>query len=133
MDIIGTNFGKGYCIIKNLFSNTYRLGLTDTFGLDENTFVVNDKVRSVEIVTDDNKKDFISSAGWAFVGGLAFGGIGALAGLLAGGNKKRIVFNIIFDDGRQLMVSGKLKEYQDFLTICANNANKNEDDNNLNN
>lgn len=46
-------------------------------------------VLSVSIVSQDNSKSFLGSAGSAALGGVALGAVGLLAGALAGGNKNK--------------------------------------------
>jgi hypothetical protein len=60
-------------------------------------------VDSVQAATQENMKRMAGSVGWGIVGGLALGPVGALAGVLAGGNKKEITFLCFFRDGRQFV------------------------------
>jgi hypothetical protein len=46
------------------------------------------------LVTEENKKKFLSSAGWGLVGGALLGPVGLVAGALAGGNRKEISFAV---------------------------------------
>lgn len=62
-------------------------------------------IASIQPVTEENKKSFIGKAGWGLVGGLALGGVGAIAGLLAGGNKKEIVIAITMKSGENIMAT----------------------------
>jgi hypothetical protein len=51
------------------------------------------------------------SVGWGLVAGLAAAPIGALAGVLAGGNQKNITFICAFKDGRRFLGSCNAKTY----------------------
>lgn len=62
-------------------------------------------IASIQPVTEENKKSFIGKAGWGLVGGLALGGVGAIAGLLVGGNKKEIVIAITMKSGENIMAT----------------------------
>lgn len=54
-------------------------------------------------VTEENKKSFSGSAAWGVIGGMALGGIGALAGILAGGNKKEVLVAIQMKSGENIL------------------------------
>ncbi len=43
------------------------------------------------------------TAGWGFVGLVALGPLGAIGGMLLGGNKKEVSFTAELDDGRKFM------------------------------
>jgi len=85
-------------------------------GLFNPNVTVNGRVASIELVTEQNKKKFIGAAGWGIVGALALGPLGALAGLLAGGNKKQICFACELKDGKRFMGVADAKVYQ---LLCA--------------
>ena len=60
---------------------------------------------SVQVATEDKVKKMAGSIGWGAVGLVALGPLGALAGILAGGNKKEVTFIAEFKDGRQILAS----------------------------
>lgn len=60
-------------------------------------------VESIELATEESVKKMAGAIGWGIVGGLLTGGIGLAAGLLAGGNKKEVVFICKLKDGRKFM------------------------------
>lgn len=84
-------------------------------------YLLNDHVASVEIVTEENKKKFMGSAGWGLVGGLALGPLGLLAGVLAGGNKKEVCFACVLEDGRKFIAKSDTKIYQKFVSFAMSN------------
>ncbi len=63
------------------------------------------RLASVQIATEDKVKKMSGSFGWGAVGLIALGPLGALAGVLAGGNKKEVTFIADFRDGRQILAS----------------------------
>lgn len=71
-----------------------------------------DQVESIEIATEDNSKKWGNAAGWGLAAGLATGGIGLVAGLLLGGNKKTVVFICQLKDGRKFMGRADRNHYQ---------------------
>jgi hypothetical protein len=64
-----------------------------------------DRVHAVEIATEERVKKLGGTVGWGLLGGALLGPAGLLAGLLAGGRDKRIVFTMQFSDGRKLLAS----------------------------
>ncbi len=48
-------------------------------------------------------KKLAATAGWGFVGLVALGPLGAIGGMLPGGNKKQVSFTAELDDGRKFM------------------------------
>ena len=66
-------------------------------------------------MTEENKKKFLSSAGWGLVGAALFGPVGLLAGALAGGNRKEIAFAVYLKDGRKFLAVADPKTYQQIV------------------
>ncbi len=48
-------------------------------------------------------KKLAGIAGWGFVGLVVLGPLGAIGGMLLGGNKKQVSFTAELDDGRKFM------------------------------
>jgi hypothetical protein len=61
------------------------------------------KLSRIEIVTEENKKSIISATGWGILGGVTFGPLGALAGLVLGGRRKEHYVACYLDDGRKFL------------------------------
>lgn len=92
------------------------LGSNGWFKLDK--YLLNGNITSVEMVTEENQKKFVGSAGWGLVGGLALGPLGLLAGVLAGGNKKEVCFACVLADGRKFIAKSDVKTYQKFVSLA---------------
>jgi len=75
-------------------------------------------IERIEIMTEEKAKSFLGSAGLGIVGGLVFGPIGALAGILAGGNKREVCFACYLKDGRKFMAITDPKTYQKLATLA---------------
>lgn len=88
------------------------LKLTITKGFRCNFVELTGNIQSLEIITEENKKKFIGTAGWGLVGAVALGPLGLLAGVLAGGNKKEIC------------VACELKTGQKFIAVCDPKTHK---------
>lgn len=64
------------------------------------------------VATEESVKRIGGTVGWGLVGGAALGGLGLLAGLIAGGQGKDVIFVCQFDDGRKLLGRTDSKTYQ---------------------
>lgn len=79
-------------------------------------------IASLQTVTEENKKSFIGKAGWGLVGGVALGGVGAIAGLIAGGNKKEIVIALSMKTGENVMATVDQDTFKWLLGIYSTPA-----------
>jgi len=104
-DVNADLFGKDFIIRCGIFGSGGSIDLKK-------------EVQSVEIMTEDNKKKFLGSAAFGAIGGLAFGPIGAVAGLLAGGNKRDVTFACYLKDGRKFMATADSKTFTKIQSFC---------------
>lgn len=79
-------------------------------------------IASLQAVTEENKKSFIGKAGWGLVGGLALGGVGAIAGLIAGGNKKETIIALTMKSGENIMATVNQDTFKWLLGIYSTPA-----------
>ena len=70
------------------------------------------EIVSLEAVGHESGKSFGGAAAAALAGGLLLGGIGVLAGGLAGGNRDAVTFKLGLRDGRALMGTAKPNVFQ---------------------
>ena len=63
------------------------------------------ELETIEPASEDNVKKIGGTLGWGAVGGLAFGPLGALGGIILGGKGKEVTFVAQFKDGRKLMAT----------------------------
>lgn len=75
-------------------------------------------LRSVQLASEESVKKMAGAVGWGAVGALALGPIGLLAGVLAGGNKKKVTFIAEFKDGRKLLASTDSKTFTQIQAAC---------------
>jgi len=61
------------------------------------------ELNKIEIITDENKKSIISATGWGILGGITFGPLGALTGLVFGGRQKEHHVACYLNDGRKFL------------------------------
>ncbi len=69
-----------------------------------------------EVASEENVKKMAGAIGWGALGAIAFGPIGLLAGVLAGGKKKEVTFIAKFKDGRKMLAT---TDSDTFLKIKA--------------
>ncbi len=70
-------------------------------------------IASLEAVSEESAKRAAGTVGWGVAGGLALGPLGAVAGMLLGGNGKDVTFVMHMRDGRKLMARGPMKDFTD--------------------
>ena len=66
-------------------------------------------------ITEENKHDLLSKAGWSTLGAIALGPAGLLAGLLLGGKRKEVYCACKLDTGEMFCLSCTPIEYQWFI------------------
>jgi hypothetical protein len=76
------------------------------------------EVAELDVASEESVKRMGGAIGWGLVGGLALGGIGAIAGLLAGGRSKEVTFVCKFKDGRRLLATTDSKTYTEIQAAC---------------
>ncbi|MGC9332490.1 MAG: hypothetical protein ACP5DZ_11560 [Bacteroidales bacterium] len=74
-------------------------------------------VSSVEIITEENKKKFIGTAGWSIAGAAVLGLAGFVAGAKAGGNKKEVTFACYLKNGKKFIAVTDVKVYKKILSL----------------
>ena len=70
-------------------------------------------VREVTIATEENVKKLGGAIGLGVAGGILFGPVGLLAGLLVGGKRKEVTFICKLQDGRKFLGTCKEKIYKE--------------------
>lgn len=97
-----------WILAKSLFGHLY-------LGSGFQKLYLKKEVASIEAVTEENQKKFTGAAALGLAGGIVFGPLGLLAGVLAGGNRKEVCFVATLKDGRQFMATTDVKTYQKIL------------------
>lgn len=75
------------------------------------------EVVSIDIVTEQNSTSISKKAGWGFVGSVALGPLGLLAGVLGGGNKYEKIVAIEFTDGKRALLRCDAKSYGEMMRL----------------
>jgi hypothetical protein len=75
-------------------------------------------IASVETVTEENKTKIAGKLGWGTAGMVAFGPVGALAGLILGGRRKEVCFACYLKDGRKFLAIADAEIYQKFVAAA---------------
>jgi len=73
------------------------------------------KIASVEPLTEEKVKKFAGTAGWGLAGAALLGPVGAIGGMLLGGNKTEISFVCNTKDGKRFMGVTDAKFYQQLV------------------
>lgn len=107
IQVLAGDFIKGR---GHFYDNTFQLLTTDHSVIGE-TLKLTD-IAEFEQASEDNVKRLGGTVGWGIAGVAALGGIGLLAGLIAGGNGKDITFVVKFKDGRKLLASTKSQTFR---------------------
>lgn len=71
------------------------------------------ELAELEPASEENVKRLGGTVGWGLVGGMLLGPVGLLAGLLAGGNGKRVTFVARLKDGRKMLASTDPKTFRE--------------------
>lgn len=61
------------------------------------------ELESVDLLDEEKVKKLAGTAGWGVAGAVLLGPLGAVGGILLGGNKKEIAFAAYLKDGRKFM------------------------------
>lgn len=67
--------------------------------------IPSNRLKSIEVATEETIKKLPGSIGLGLVGGLLLGPVGLVAGVLVGGNKKEITFVATFHDNRSFVAT----------------------------
>lgn len=105
--VIAGDFLKGN---SDIFFNTFIL-TSNRVNAKKEAIHLNE-LKSVYIVSEDYAKKLSGTVAWGTAGALAFGPVGVLAGILFGGDKKKITFEAIFKDGRKLIAITDEKSFR---------------------
>lgn len=100
-------FGPGW-------TGKYRIVFSRGFFKGKDTYFVDTDIAELEIVTEENKKRVLGTAGWGAAGAALLGPVGLLAGLLLGGKGKEITFACHFSDGKKILASTDQKTFRLF-------------------
>ncbi|RUO48972.1 hypothetical protein [Pseudidiomarina donghaiensis] len=65
----------------------------------------------VELLSEEQVKKLAGTAGWGLAGAVLLGPIGAIGGMLLGGNKKEVVIACYLKDGRKFMATTDSKTW----------------------
>ena len=74
-------------------------------------------VNAVSQQTEESVKKLPEMAAWGLAGSMIFGPLGLLAGLVMGGNRKKICALVELKDGRKFLATMDTSVYQEMLAM----------------
>lgn len=84
----------------------------DAFSFKQHTVDLVRDADSLEQLTEEKVKKLAGTAGWGAAGAVLLGPVGAIGGILLGGNKKQVAFAAYLKDGRKFMATTDGKTWQ---------------------
>lgn len=69
------------------------------------TINLGQELERIELLDEEKVKKLAGTAGWGVAGAVLLGPIGAIGGILIGGNKKEVAFAAYLKDGRKFMAT----------------------------
>ena len=81
------------------------------------TYNFSTEVESVDLLDEEKVKKLAGTAGWGLAGAALLGPLGAIGGILLGGNKKEVVFSCYFKDGRKFMATTDSKTWKKIMAV----------------
>lgn len=79
------------------------------------TYDLKTDVESVEQLTEEKVKQVAATAAWGVAGAVILGPLGAIGGMLVGGNKTEVAFVCNLKDGRKFMATTDSKTWQKIM------------------
>ncbi len=70
------------------------------------------EAENIEQLNEEKVKKLAGTAGWGIAGAVLLGPLGAIGGMLLGGNKKEVAFACYLKDGRKFMATTDGKTWQ---------------------
>lgn len=99
--------GRDGSLVAGTLSLPVKVGLL----FDKREQMPGSELAEVEIASEESVKRFGGAVGWGLAGGILLGPAGLLAGVLAGGNKKKVTFVARLKDGRKFMATGQQADF----------------------
>lgn len=116
LKILSGDFSEKGCLVSSL--GTFSIIESNGFLSKKTETILNNNIERVELMTEEKAKSFLGAAGLGIAGAIVLGLLGAVAGLLAGGNKKEICFACYLKDGKKFMAVADAKTYQKLAALA---------------
>ncbi len=79
------------------------------------TYNLKTDIDSLEQLTEERVKEIAGTAAWGVAGAILLGPLGAIGGMLIGGNKTEVAFTCALKDGQKFMAITDSKTWQKIL------------------
>lgn len=111
--VVAGDLDKGSWQFTGMFGTAIMLRTSTTNNLwgGEKINLLED-VDNIEQLNEEKVKKLAGTAGWGIAGGVLLGPLGAIGGILLGGNKKEVAFACYLKDGRKFMATTDGKTWQ---------------------
>lgn len=110
--ILVGDFGRKDANLSTLFGICQLQVPKEGFTLKIEAIDLKKELERVEIQTEDSVKKLAGTAGWGLAGGVLFGPLGLLAGIVFGGRKKDVLFTAYLKDGRKFLAVTDSKAFK---------------------
>jgi hypothetical protein len=79
------------------------------------TYSFSTDIENVELLDEEKVKKLTGTAGWGVAGAVLLGPLGAIGGILLGGNKKEVAFAAYMKDGKKFMATTDSKAWKKIM------------------
>ncbi len=85
-------------------------------------YKLKENISAVELINQKNQSSFLGKVGWGILGNALFGGVGAIAGVLCGGNETALICAIEVYPSWKLVAQLDEEAYKDLRSLAKKNA-----------
>ncbi len=85
-------------------------------------YKIQENISAIALINQKNQSSFLGKVGWGILGNALFGGIGAAAGVLCGGNETALICAIEVYPSWKLVASLDEEAYKDLKALAKKNA-----------
>ncbi len=112
--VVAGDYEDKYVKFKNKKQGLYIVG---NFGMGKKVFINKETVDYYEVVGEEQYRSFGSGLARGIAGGLAFGGVGAIAGAASAKNKGSHMVSVVFKDGLKALCELDDDMFKNLVTV----------------
>ncbi len=118
MKILGGSWAEGSAVFDRSMKGISGIKMGGWAGV----LVPAEDVISATPVTNENKTSVVGKASWGVAGGMLLGPVGALAGILGGGNKQQLVVAMEFTGDRRALLECDPADLKRLMAMAINRS-----------